>query len=151
MKNEAIYKIRPAGRHLLTIGSDLIQDSYAAVIELVKNAYDADSPDVSIKFQAVPGKKEYEFIISDHGHGMSLGTIKGKWLVPSTNDKLERQISPSGRIMQGSKGIGRYAAAILGNRLFLETVAENGEMNTLTINWEDFKNAEFLDDVPILV
>jgi hypothetical protein len=151
MKNEAVYRIRPAGRHLFTIGPDLIQDAYAAVIELVKNAYDADSPDVSIKFQAIPGKREYEIIISDHGHGMSLETIKGKWLVPSTDDKLERQISPGGRIMQGSKGIGRYAAAILGNNLMLETVAENGEMNTLTINWEDFENAEFLDDVPILV
>jgi signal transduction histidine kinase len=151
MKNETVYKIRPAGRHLLTIGPDLIQDSYAAVIELVKNAYDADSPEVSIKFQAVPEKKEYEVIISDHGHGMSLEIIKNKWLVPSTDDKLERQISPGGRIMQGSKGIGRYAAAILGNSLVLETVAENGEMNTVTINWEDFEKAKFLDDVPILV
>lgn len=30
------YKIRPAGRHLLTIGRELIQNSYAAVVELVK-------------------------------------------------------------------------------------------------------------------
>jgi signal transduction histidine kinase len=121
------------------------------VIELVKNAYDADSPDVSIKFQAAPGKKEYEVIISDHGHGMSLEVIKEKWLVPSTDDKLERQVSPGGRIMQGSKGIGRYAAAILGNNLLLETIANNGKMNSLTINWQDFEKAEFLDDVPVLV
>jgi signal transduction histidine kinase len=151
MKNESVYKIRPAGRHLLTIGTDLIQDSYAAVIELVKNAYDADSPIVSIEFQAVPGKKEYEVIISDHGHGMSLEIIKEKWLVPSTDDKLERQVSPGGRIMQGSKGIGRYAAAILGSSLTLETIIENGEKNTLTVNWEAFKKAKFLDDVPIIV
>ena len=44
MNTDTTYKIRPAGRHLLTIGRDLIQDNYAAVIELVKNAYDADSP-----------------------------------------------------------------------------------------------------------
>ena len=36
MNNDITYKIRPAGRHLLTIGRDLIQDNYAAVIELVK-------------------------------------------------------------------------------------------------------------------
>ena len=41
--SENVYKIRPAGRHLFTIGRDLIQDSYAAIVELVKNAYDADS------------------------------------------------------------------------------------------------------------
>jgi hypothetical protein len=149
MRNEVIYKIRPAGRHLITIGPELIQDTYAAVIELVKNAYDADSPDVSIIFQAVPGKREYEFIISDHGHGMSLEIIKEKWLVPSTDDKLERQVSPKGRTMQGSKGIGRYAAAVLGNSLILETITENGEKSTTAINWDDFEKAKFLDDVPI--
>ena len=37
------YEIRPAGRHVLTIGEDLIQDQYAAIVELVKNCYDADS------------------------------------------------------------------------------------------------------------
>jgi len=45
------FLIRPAGRHILTIGRDLIQDRYAAIVELVKNAYDADSPDVNIKFK----------------------------------------------------------------------------------------------------
>lgn len=50
--SENAYKIRPAGRHLLTIGRDLIQDSYAAIVELVKNAYDADSKSVEIHFKA---------------------------------------------------------------------------------------------------
>ena len=36
MKTNATYKIRPAARHILTIGRDLIQDNYAAVVELVK-------------------------------------------------------------------------------------------------------------------
>ena len=45
------YEIRPAGRHVLTIGGDLIQDQYAAIVELVKNCYDADSSDAkSSKF-----------------------------------------------------------------------------------------------------
>ena len=50
MPEAGTYTIRPAGRHILTIGRDLIQDPYAAVIELVKNAYDADSPDVDNQF-----------------------------------------------------------------------------------------------------
>ena len=52
MNTDTTYKIRPAGRHILTIGRDLIRDNYAAVVELVKNAYDADSPNVDIKFTA---------------------------------------------------------------------------------------------------
>lgn len=45
------YEIRPAGRHVLTIGEELIQDEYAAIVELVKNCYDADSPDATIVFK----------------------------------------------------------------------------------------------------
>ncbi len=144
------FRIRPAGRHILTIGRDLIQDSYAAVVELVKNAYDADSPDVSIEFTASPETGGFSILISDHGHGMSRDTVIKKWMVPSTDDKRERRESPAGRPMQGSKGIGRYATAILGKDLLLETISD-GEKTTLYVVWENFSKAQFLDDVEILI
>ena len=112
--SENVYKIRPAGRHLLTIGRDLIQDSYAAIVELVKNAYDADSESVEIHFKATEKpseningnpEKRIEITVRDYGHGMSQDTVINKWMVPSTPDKLERRTSPNGRIMQGRKGI----------------------------------------------
>jgi signal transduction histidine kinase len=68
MNNSTISRIRPAARHILTIGKGLIKDNYTALGELVKNAYDADSPSVSIKFSNIPDngkerlkiKTEYE-------------------------------------------------------------------------------------------
>ena len=150
MNTDTTHKIRPAGRHLLTIGRDLIQDNYAAVVELVKNAYDADSPNVDIEFRAAPDCSGYTIIISDHGHGMSKDEVINKWLVPSTPDKIERKTSPSGRTLQGSKGVGRYAASILGTNLFLETVNE-GKKTTVYLEWFDFEKAQYLDDVEILV
>lgn len=151
MNNDTTYKIRPAGRHLLTIGRDLIQDNYAAVVELVKNAYDADSPDVNIEFRAAPDRSGYAIVISDHGHGMSKNDVINKWLVPSTQDKRNRYKSPAGRILQGSKGVGRYAASVLGTDLLLETVTHRGEKTTVCLEWRDFESAEYLDDVEILV
>ena len=151
MSEGGTYKIRPAGRHILTIGRDLIQDVYAAVVELVKNAYDADSPDVNIKFTADPDHSGYSITISDRGHGMSRDTVINKWMVPSTRDKLDRRKSPSGRIMQGRKGVGRYAASILGIDLLLETVSAEGEKTTVYVEWGSFEDAEYLDDVEILV
>ena len=161
--SENVYKIRPAGRHLLTIGRDLIQDSYAAIVELVKNAYDADSESVEIHFKAteklsgneevtgdVP-EKRIEITVRDYGHGMSQDTVINKWMVPSTSDKLERKKSPHGRIMQGRKGIGRYAASMLGSTLLLETVSEDSEKTTVLVNWHDFETSEYLDDVELLV
>lgn len=144
------YKIRPAGCHLQTIGSDLIQDIYAAVIELVKNAYDADSPDVQISFSK-ESEDKYSVSIEDHGHGMSRDVVIKKWLVPSTHDKLIRKTSPMGRVMQGRKGVGRFASAILGDDLLLETVTSSGEKTTAYIEWKLFADAEYLDDVEILI
>jgi len=153
------YKIRPAGRHLLTIGRELIQDKFAAIVELAKNAYDADSPDVNITFRLAPDKRNFSIIIDDHGHGMSRDTVISRWMVPSTDDKLKRKESPGrfindvlvNRVMQGRKGIGRYAASVLGNDLLLETVTADGEKTTVYVVWSNFEKAEFLDDVELLV
>ena len=151
MNATGTYKIRPSGRHILTIGRDLVQDAYAAVMELVKNAYDADSPDVNIKIMVAPDHSDYSIIISDHGHGMSRDTVINKWMVPSTRDKFDRRKSPSGRIMQGRKGVGRYAASILGIDLLLETVTAEGEKTTVYVEWGNFEDAEYLDEVEILI
>jgi len=145
------YKIRPAGRHILTIGRDLIQDSHAAVVELVKNAYDADSRKVNIEFKVKPDFSGYTIVITDDGHGMSRDTVIHKWMVPSTPDKLERRQSPAGRIMQGRKGIGRYAASILGTDLLLETVTAQGEKTMILVEWNAFETATYLDEVDILI
>lgn len=156
------YKIRPAGRHILTIGRDLIQNNYAAIVELVKNAYDADSNKVEINFSLKEkpkniskleqlSEKSLFITIKDYGHGMSRDTVINKWLVPSTNDKLERKLSPKGRVMQGRKGIGRYAASMLGSTLLLETVSTEAEKTVVFVDWLNFEKSEYLDDVEILV
>ncbi len=151
MEESGVYKIRPAGRHLFTIGRDLIQDQYAAVVELVKNAYDADSKSVEITFSLSLDPISLSIIIEDSGHGMSRETVINKWLVPSTDDKQKRRLSPYGRRMQGRKGVGRYAASILGNDLLLETVNKEGEKTTVYIEWDQFSKEEYLDNVDVLV
>lgn len=148
--SEELFTIRPAGRHILTIGRDLIQDPYAAVVELVKNSYDADATKVELIFENLNDK--LKITVKDDGHGMSRSVVTDKWMVPSTDDKKERKISPNGRIMQGRKGIGRYASSILGSDLYLETVDEKTRNETsLLVNWDDFENAVYLSDVEILI
>ena len=146
---QEIAAIRPSGRHLLTIGSNLIKDDYTAIIELVKNAYDADAQNVTISIEG--RKNSILFSIRDDGHGMDYDTVINKWLVPSTDDKLKRKISPNKRIMQGRKGIGRYAAIILGPDLLLDTKTASGENTTIALDWSLFEKAEYLSDIEILV
>lgn len=151
METQNTYRIRPAGRHILTIGRELIQDRFAAVVELVKNAFDADASRVTVDITQDVGSGRVIVSIADDGHGMTFDTVAGKWLVPSTPDKLKRGKSPNGRTMQGRKGVGRYAASILGKDLLLETSDQDGELTRTLLNWEDFEQAEFLDQVNVLL
>ncbi|MFT6334539.1 MAG: signal transduction histidine kinase [Halioglobus sp.] len=161
---DGYYKIRPAGRHILSIGRDLIKDKYAAIVELVKNSYDADSPNCTVSLLPFTKTileennevlvKGIKVIIKDEGHGMSFDTVTDKWMVPSTDDKLTRQNkgqSPEGRIMQGKKGIGRYSASIIGEDMVLETIDCSGDLTTLYLIWEDFEKARYLEDVDVLI
>lgn len=150
--NSETFKIRPAGRHILTIGRDLIQDPYAAVVELVKNAYDADATKVLVSFNRNISKKQIEITVEDDGLGMTRDIVVNHWMVPSTNNKQKNKTSPSGRIVQGRKGVGRYSASILGNELLLETVSkQTKEKTSVYVDWTQFENAEYLSDVDILI
>lgn len=141
-------KIRPSSRHLFTIGEDLIQDKFAAIMELVKNSYDADASKVSVTFRR-DSDKSLTITVEDDGTGMSLEDIRTKWLVPSTTSKVKKRVSQGGRVLQGRKGIGRYAANILGDDLFLSTVTRKGELTEVYVDWSDFAKYEFLDEINI--
>lgn len=136
---------RPSARLISTIGEDIIKDMHAAVVELVKNAYDADATEVTITFKNTDDKKLI-LLVEDNGHGMTEDVIVNKWLVPSTSDKFIRKVSPKGRVMQGRKGIGRFATAILGEKLYLKTMSEN-KKTEIEINWNDFSGNRYLDEV----
>jgi len=151
--------IRPEARLIKSIGKDLIKDYYAAVVELVKNAYDADSDSVEITLSLEKEKiydKEEEFLkftIKDTGVGMSLDVIKNAWMVPATSYKLNKKESKKGRQFQGRKGIGRYASAILGDFLRMKTTDIKGVTTTIEIDWKQFENTDsevkYLDEIYI--
>lgn len=154
VSNSEIHKIRPSTRIINTIGEDLIKDNFAAIIELVKNAYDADAKEVKIQFSTITDIKNNAFIkidIDDNGHGMTLETVINKWMVPATSDKYMRKVSPGGRTLQGRKGIGRYAVGLLGNKLKMSTVDQENNETIVEIDWNEFTKKQYLEDVGILV
>lgn len=150
-------KLRPRARIIRTIGDQLISGPEAALIELVKNAYDADSPSVSIKISSPralqEGHKSGEIVVVDFGHGMSANDIATKWFEPATTDKVERGTSPSGRRLLGAKGVGRFATARLGSILHLSSChKEPGkprEVSDFKVNWQLFEENQYLDEVEV--
>ncbi|EHB6009482.1 histidine kinase, partial [Campylobacter coli] len=146
----------PEARLIKTIGEDLIKNPYAAVVELIKNSYDADSEIVIVSIELtneyVYDKKQkfLKFTIEDDGEGMSLETIKNTWMVPATSYKVNKQYSSKKkRVVQGKKGIGRYASAILGDFLRITTTDLNGMTSIIEIDWKQFDDGKFLDEINI--
>jgi hypothetical protein len=143
---------KPRARLIRAIGDRLISGPEAALIELIKNAHDADANWVRVSFLPQPQSENGRIIVSDDGHGMSLLDIQQKWMEPATTDKVSRSRSPNGRPLLGSKGIGRFAAARLGHRLLLQSTALRQDSSCETtivndINWDCFETAVYLSEV----
>lgn len=133
------------------IGKDLITDDNIAVLELVKNSFDAGSKKVDIIFENIILKtdlKEYKknneskLIIYDLGKGMSRYDIENKWLNIAYSEKKEKR-EEYGRTLAGNKGVGRFSCDRLGKCLTIYTKKKKDEnFIELTINWADFERKD---------
>lgn len=147
-------KLRPRARIIRTIGDQLISGPDAALIELVKNAYDADSPYVKIKIiPKNPDNPGGLLVVQDRGHGMSYDDVVERWFEPATNEKQVRRHSPGNRLMLGEKGIGRFAVSRLGGKTKLISFAEVSECEftrvIVRIKWKEFSSDRYLEDIDI--
>ncbi|QTL38213.1 sensor histidine kinase [Pseudoalteromonas viridis] len=146
-------KLRPRARLIRTIGDKLISGPEAAIIELVKNSYDAEASYAKIKIFPPRNGKPGEIHITDDGHGMTRDVILGHWLEPANDTKTKRAHSLSGkRKVLGAKGVGRFAAASLGRFLTLESVADTKgekEKNRIDLDWQIFEEVKYLDEIDL--
>ena len=127
--------IRPYARLLTMLGDQLIKNEQIAVLELIKNAYDADSDWVKLSFVGFSPNgavlKDSKIVIEDNGVGMSKDIIQNAWMSPATAYKSSRDgevklTKEKKRIIQGEKGIGRYAMLKLGSVINMITRPEGG-------------------------
>ena len=157
--------LRPRARLIKTIGEDLISNDVVAVLELVKNSYDADASIITIKFSGkvvVPPKGEKNekkkliksggrIEIFDDGVGMNLETVTQAWMEPATiSKKVNRLSADKGRKVTGEKGIGRFSAAKLAKTLDMITRRYDDNEVFARFEWDAFDDPEkFLDQVKV--
>ncbi|WP_367211274.1 ATP-binding protein [Sphingobacterium sp. R2] len=130
-------------RTLIHLGRESIKDHTTALLELVKNSYDADANVVEIEIY----KKETQDLIriADDGEGMTEKDIDDKWLrIGYSHKKNDKQTSKKNRRKTGEKGIGRLSADRLGEVLEIKTISEGNHPYGLKIDWELF-NQDNLD------
>ncbi len=136
-------RIRPYARLLTMLGEQLIKNERIALVELIKNSYDADATWVKVHFDGFGDnfeiKKESRIVIEDNGCGMTQDVIERHWLNPATPEKKKRKHggkkTAMGRIMQGEKGIGRFSMLKLGRAIEVATRPE-GEKQEHIIQYD---------------
>ncbi len=155
--NSNSQPFEPYARLMNIIGDQLITSKIVGVIEIVKNCYDADAENVQIRFfnlhnygKSYLTEKEQPYIeIEDDGEGMTLNTIQNIWLRPATPNKLNKRsnkkdITKKGRIIQGEKGIGRFAIHKLGEKIEVFTKHRDEQEVKLEMDFTEF-NPEKID------
>ena len=133
-------------RTILQLGRDSIKNPTTAVIELVKNGYDADATSISVDIQ------KDVIRIFDNGSGMSFETLSNNWLRIGYSDKKKNTYSLKNRRKTGEKGIGRISADRLGESLTLITKTKDGPAVQLSVQWNDFDiEGADLSQVPVYI
>ena len=123
------------------LGVQNFSSDEAAILELVKNAYDAKAIKLTLKFL------EDELEVIDDGDGMDSEDIKKHWMHIGKSDKDYEIVDENNkkRIQAGSKGVGRFALSRLGRQIEMFTKKDgiNG------VIWRTDWNGSTLDDDPI--
>lgn len=136
---------------LARLGEELVPDIDQGIIELVKNAYDADATACTVSLN-LPAAGEGSILIEDTGNGMTGENLRQGWLVIGRSGKKQKTPTPRyGRMPVGDKGLGRLAALRLGRRVVLRTRPRNepGVEYELVLDWDAFERAAVIEDVPI--
>lgn len=138
-------------RVIAHLGEDLIKNENIALVELVKNSYDAQATFCEVKFFFI-GDELSKITITDDGVGMDLDTIENAWLVIGTdNKKKQLEHHSSGRLPLGEKGIGRLGVHKLGRKIHIQTHKIGYNEVVIDIDWSKLEKANSIDDFPIQV
>ena len=145
------------------LGEELITDAVQALVELVKNSYDADATWVKVtidtRAQNTRGRQYADatgvILVEDDGHGMDAPTIQRGWLTiansPKREQKSARRVTARGRTPIGDKGLGRLGSQRLARNveILARPPAKPSTEHYVAFSWSDFRETANLHDVPV--
>ena len=146
---------KPKAQILLQLGEQLIKSEGVAILELIKNSYDADAKNVIINMIDIDDPEKGYIEIIDDGIGMNLWTIQNVWMEPGNTHKKDivevSERSSLNRLPIGEKGIGRFGVHKLGKKIEMITRSANEQEVYVSIDWNSFANAKYLEDVHVII
>ncbi|MGY4232532.1 signal transduction histidine kinase [Bradyrhizobium sp. USDA 4449] len=144
------------------LGELLVGRDSTALIELIKNSYDADASEVVVYGEALTQPSRGLIRIRDNGIGMSRDEFERGFLRIASRSKetSSRRSAVYKRRYTGAKGIGRLAAHKLARHLRIESVRwdqsnvlASGELRAnlrgieATIDWDSIEAKDTLDQL----
>ena len=131
------------------IGLENFANAEGAIVELVKNSYDADADTCVVVANIKTDKTRSSLYIIDNGTGMTDKVITNHWMTIGTDDKLiNARSAKKKRVKSGAKGIGRFALNRLGKRSEMLTFStETNKGYIWNVNWTSFDEVRILSDV----
>ncbi len=143
VENKIPLKMHP--RVFAALGADLVTNDIVAVIELVKNSYDAFASEAKVSFKRHEDSLFPYLEIRDNGLGMTKEVIDEVWCTVATPYKETHPFVKNGdkiRRVSGAKGLGRLAVARLGNSLRMITKSSETESWEVNVNWNEIASAD---------
>ena len=144
MRTTTIPHFRVSPLVLGPLGAEQLQDPALAVLELVKNSWDADATRVAISVNR--HKSPGEIVVIDNGHGMNRSEFEAKWLVIGASHKRGQETSEGGRPLIGEKGLGRLSSFALGKSVTMTSSRRRKPGFVAEVDWEEMRAAASLEE-----
>ena len=130
-----------SARVAMQLGRESISNSIVGILELIKNAYDADAENVTLHFSDLDSDQS-ALVIDDDGHGMTEQALVEHWLVIGTDNKLRSgQSRRKRRVLTGEKGLGRLGLDRLCRATTVQSFTEDNEAGIqLDVDWEKYED-----------
>ena len=137
---------------LSRLGEELIPNPEQGIVEMVKNAYDADATLCTVSLLNITHSGG-SILIIDNGDGMNVQDIFEGFFMIGKSRKSPNRRSTRKRLPVGDKGLGRLAALRLGSKAIVRSrpKAEPGIEYKTEFDWLEFNSAASVEDVDLLV
>ena len=167
-KGADVKKIEPLrhvvdARHIQNLGQNSVSDRHQAVLEIAKNAYDADAENLRVTLVGRTTLAGQQYIkiekirFFDNGNGMTYEDLKDKWMRIATDSKVRETESPvKKRRVSGEKGMGRFSMQKLGQKVTITTnplmfdgrrTDYPGKKFTIVHDWKRYATGMDLSDI----
>ena len=152
-----VFKTR--ARLIQQLGEQLIRNESIALLELIKNSYDADASFCNITMENPDVPEKGKITIEDNGSGMDYKTLITSWLEIGTDNKEKLSNNPETKFTKkfhrrrlGEKGIGRFGVHKLGEKIKIITkLADELQEHVLEIDWTKVDESLYIEDIPVTI